>query len=405
MRSTPSRATMRRSDGAPISCAGEAPVEPSSAGVIFGLDGTPLLGARTGVGWYTAELAEAVAWQAPDDEVALLPISWRRAGQVSLGSDPPPNLRVERRFAPARPLWWAWERADLPPVEWLLRCDVFHATNFMAPPGRRVPIVVTVHDIGFVHRPDHVGPAVRHMARLLPAVLRRAAAVIAVSEFTRAELAAWQPAVADRIEVIPNGGHRRRKRTDAEHGLGPGPDHMLVLGTLEPRKNITLVLDAFAVLARQEVPLRLVLAGAASPLLDVDSLVAERGLDPDVVLRTGYVDDERAAALVATARMLVFPSLYEGFGMPLVEAMDAGVPIVAVRAGATPETVGDAAVLIDVAPPSDMAASLADAILRVHADEGLRARLVAAGKARASHYTWDRSARSTLEVYRRVASR
>ena len=371
--------------------------------MIFGLDGTPLLGPRTGVGWYTSELAEALARLAPDDEVALLPVSWRRAGQVGLGADPPANLRVERRFAPARPLWWLWERTALPPVEWLLRCDVFHGTNFMAPPARRVPVVVTVHDVGFVRRPHDVGAAVSHMARLLPGVLDRAAAVIAVSEFTRDELASWQPGVAERVVVIPNGGHRRAVPAGVDHGLAPGPDHVLVLGTLEPRKNVSLVLDAFAVLARRGVPLRLVLAGGPSPLLDVDALLAERGLGPDLVVRTGYVDDDRAGALLASARMLVFPSLYEGFGMPLVEAMELGVPIVAVRAGATPETAGDAAVLVDPAPPAVMADALADAISRVDSDEDLRDRLVAAGKARAVGYSWERAARSTLEVYRRVA--
>ena len=355
------------------------------------------------MGWYTAELAEAVARAAPDDEVALLPISWRRAGQVRVGTDPPPNLRVERRFAPARPLWWLWEHTRLPPVEWILACDVFHATNFVAPPARRVPIVVTVHDIGFIRRPDQVGAAVSHMARLLPAVLERSAAVIAVSEFTRRELAEWQPAVADRVVVIPNGGHRRQVPPGADGGLPPGPDHVLVLGTLEPRKNVALVLDAFAILAGRGVPLRLVLAGGASSLLDVDRLLAERDLGPDVVVRTGYVDDDRAAALLAGARMLVFPSLYEGFGMPLVESMELGVPIVAVRAGATPETVADAAVLVDPEEPGGTAEALADAVLRVHSDDALRARLVAAGRERARTYTWDRAARTTLELYRRVA--
>ena len=108
-----------------------------------------------------------------------------------------------------------WDRVPFPPVEWLVDCDVFHATNFIAPPSRKVPVVVTVHDIGFVHHPADVSPGVRRMARLLPEILRRAAAIITVSEFTRDELLDWQPHLADRITVIPNGSHHRAKALEA----------------------------------------------------------------------------------------------------------------------------------------------------------------------------------------------
>lgn len=372
----------------------------------FGFDGTPLLGPRTGVGWYTYELIRAVARQAPADSVEVLPISWRTARHATLGEPDPTNVRVLRRVAPARPLWALWDRFQFPPIEWLVGCDVFHATNFVAPPSRRVPVVVTVHDVGFVRRPDQVGPTIRRMAELLPKVLARVAAVITVSEFTRAELVQWQPAVADKITVVPNGGHFRAPssspnsspRSDAAAHVPPG-DYALVLGTLEPRKNLPLALDALVVLRARGVDLRLVLAGAPSPLLDVDALLAERNLGPDDVMRTGYIDDASAAALMERARMLVFPSLYEGFGMPLVEAMGAGVPVVAVRAGATPETVGDAAALVDPGDTEGMAAAMEEIL----SDDIRRAAMVTAGRARAAGFTWDRTASATIDVYRRVA--
>ena len=364
----------------------------------IGFDGTPLLGPKTGVGWYTHELIDAVARRSPDDDILVFPISWRTARMLHL--DPPhrPNVSVTRKMAPARPLWAVWDRVPFPPVEWLVRCDVFHATNFICPPSSKVPTVVTVHDIGFVHHPESVSPAIRRMAHLLPAVLRRASVVIAVSDFTRSELASWLPDVSDRIVVIPNGSHRRSVApTDA--GLPPGPPFALMLGTLEPRKNVALALDALRILRDRGVELRLVLAGSPSPQFDLAANLRRRGLGPPEIVHAGYVDDARLAGLMAEARLLVFPSLYEGFGMPIIEAMEAGLPVVAARAGATPEIAGDAAVLVD---PGD-AEAFADAMYMVATDDELRARLVTAGTARAACFSWDKAADSALRLYHSLA--
>jgi len=364
----------------------------------IGFDGTPLLGPRTGIGWYTHELIDAVAALSPTDDMVVFPISWRTARKLKLEPPQRPNVAVERKLAPARPLWAMWDRVPFPPVEWLVDCDVFHATNFIAPPSRKVPTVVTVHDIGFVHHPDDVSPGVRRMAQLLPDILRRAAAIVAVSEFTRSEVSTWLPDVADRITVVPNGSHVRPSGHD--HGLPPGPPYALMLGTLEPRKNPALALDAFRVLRRRGVDLRLVLAGGESPLIDTPALLRRRGLAEPDVIRTGYLDDRRLSALLKHARLLVFPSLYEGFGMPVLEAMGAGVPVVAARAGATPETLGDAGVLVD---PGDVDA-FADAIEQVAFDETLRSRLIAAGRVRAAKFTWTRAGAACLDLYRSVVS-
>ena len=365
----------------------------------IGFDGTPLLGSKTGVGWYTRELIDAVAELAPHDDMVVFPISWRTARHLNL--DPPhhPNVSVERKLAPARPLWAMWDRVQFPPVEWLVDCDVFHATNFIAPPSRKVPVVVTVHDIGFVHNPQAVTAGVRRMARLLPGILRRAAAVITVSRFTCQELVAWLPEIAARVTVVPNGSHARP--APAPGGPVPsGPPYALMLGTLEPRKNLPLALDALRILRQRGVDLRLVLAGSRTTLVDVPALLRRRGLGPAEVTHTGYIDDARVAALLAGAKVLAFPSLYEGFGMPLLEAMGAGVPVVGVRAGATPETAGDAGLLVE---PGD-AEGFADAMERTAFDDGLRARLIAAGHVQAAKFTWPRAAASTLELYRQVTA-
>jgi glycosyltransferase involved in cell wall biosynthesis len=372
----------------------------------IGFDGTPLLGSKTGVGWYTHELIDAMAELAPQEEMVVFPISWRTARHLKI--DPPhrPNVTVERKLAPARPLWAMWDRVQFPPVEWLVRCDVFHATNFIAPPSRKVPIVVTVHDIGFVHNPEAVTPGVRRMARLLPAMLRRASAIVTVSRFTCEELVTWMPEVAGKTSVVHNGSHARPAPPPGDgHGNGDGggdshPPYALMLGTLEPRKNLPLALDALRILRRRGVDLRLVLAGGRSALLDVPALLRKRGLGEPEVTRTGYIDDARVSALLADARVLVFPSLYEGFGMPLLEGMEAGVPVVGVRAGATPETVGDAGLLVE---PGD-AEGFADAMERAAFDEDLRAGLIAAGHVQAAKFTWAGAAAATLDIYRQVGA-
>ena len=364
----------------------------------IGFDGTPLLGRKTGVGWYTHELIDAIALLAPEDEMIVFPISWRTARYLNL--DPPhrPNVAVERKLAPARPLWAMWDRVPFPPVEWLVDCDVFHATNFIAPPSRKVPVVVTVHDIGFVHHPADVAPGVRRMARLLPQILSRAAAIVTVSEFTRDELLAWQPHLADRVTVIPNGLHHRGAVTTAAPSTGP--PYALMLGTLEPRKNLPLALDALSILRQRGIDLRLVLAGGRSNLIDLPAMLEERGLGSPEVVCTGYIDDGRVASLLAGARMLVFPSLYEGFGMPLLEAMQAGVPVVATRAGACVETVSDAGLLVDLGDTE----GFADAMAQLVFDDELRTTLIKAGRARAADYTWERAAAACLRIYRQVAA-
>lgn len=361
----------------------------------IGYDGTPLLGSKTGVGWYTHELIDAVARHSPEDDLVIFPISWRTARSLRL--DPPhrPNVGVARRLAPARPLWAVWDRVPFPPVEWLVSCDIFHATNFICPPSLRVPTVVTVHDIGFVHHPSSVSPSIRRMSRLLPTVLRRASAVITVSNFSREELATWLPDVADKIVVVHNGSHSRFQAA-SNQPVDPGPPYALMLGTIEPRKNLPLALDALRIVRRRGVDLRLVLAGNPSPMVDVGALLRERDLGTSDVVRAGYVGDEQAAALVAGARMLVFPSLYEGFGMPLLEAMEVGLPVVAVKAGATPETVGDAALLTG---PHD-AEAFAEAMVAAATDDDVRERLITAGHRQAAKFSWDRAAEATIGVYR-----
>jgi glycosyltransferase involved in cell wall biosynthesis len=360
-------------------------------------EGTALMGPPTGVGWYTEELIAAAAGRAPDDEFVIFPVAWRTSALVR--APRLPNVSVAQRLAPARPLWAAWRRLPVPRVEWFVGCDVFHAPNFVTPPSRR-PVVVTIHDLNFVRRPSELGPDIRRLAADLPRFLRRADAIITISRFTADELGEWLPAVADRVTVIPIGPHRRSERAPTT-GLLPGPPFALMLGNVQPRKNLPLALDALRIVLDRGVSMRLVVAGEVAPTVDVAGMLAARRLPSDAVVVTGYVDDARVAALLADAAVLVFPSLYEGFGMPLLEAMEAGVPVVALRAGATPETVDAAALLVS---PGDVTApAFAEAMIDVVSDSVLRAKLIATCRPRAAEFGWQRTADETLALYRRLA--
>jgi glycosyltransferase involved in cell wall biosynthesis len=356
------------------------------------LDGTPLIGNKTGVGWYTYELVDALAERAPDDNFVLFPISWRTARVVDAPDRP--NVSVERRFAPARQLWWAWKTLRRPAIESFVECDVFHATNFVGPPSKRVPLVVTVHDLWFVHDPAGCPPAVRAMARMLPGVLDRAAGVIVPSAFVADEVANWHPSVADRITTVHHG---YRRRAPARAGAAPGDPYVLWLGTVTRRKNIELLLGALARLRGEGRPVRAVIAGVTDGTVDLRSLLATYEVG-DVVDVRGYVDEATAAALLRDAAAFVFPSRYEGFGLPLLEAMDAGVPIVAADAGASREIAGDAALFT---APDDVD-GFADALAAVVTDPGQHAELVGRGSARLDAFSWADAAAATAAVYERV---
>jgi glycosyltransferase involved in cell wall biosynthesis len=369
-----------------------------------GVDCTPLVGRRTGIGNTVHELLGALV-AADDGTVALTGygLTWR--GRTKLPPLLPPGVRLAPRPIPASPVLALWGRVAWPPIEWWTgRLQVVHGTNAVVPPSRAARLV-TVHDVSWITFPELVGAASRRYPRLVRAAVRQGAVVHTPSAYVAGEITDLFGVPEERVRVIPWGVDAEGLARRAESGVGRGqPDarrpYLLAVGTSEPRKDLPGLVAAFGAVADQVADVELVLAGA--PGWGEDALqVAIGRLPPRVrarVRREGWVGDP--APLIAGAAALAYPSLYEGFGLPPLEAMTLGVPVVTTAAGAIPEVVADAALLV---PPRDVDA-LADGLLAVLTDRARRDRLVAAGRARAQSYRWSDTASAFLRLYRELDS-
>ena len=284
------------------------------------------------------------------------------------------------------------------------RLDVFHHPVNVAPLAGLTPQVVTVHDLAFERFPEQYPAAKQRYLRLMTRVTtRRAAKVIAVSRATGRDLVELYSVPQPKIEVIPNGmstGFGRPPESElaafrAEHEL---PDeYFLFVGTLQPRKNLDGLLHAYALIAGQ-VAWPLIVVGAAGWMYDpIFHLVRQLGITERVRF-VGYAAGDELAYWYSSADVFVLPSLYEGFGLPVLEAMACGTPVVTSSRSSLAEVAGDAAWLVDPERPQDIAAAL----LRLARDPALRQELAARGLQRAAPFTWRRSTAATLAVYRSV---
>ena len=259
--------------------------------------------------------------------------------------------------------------------------DVLHCPTYRGPVRSGVPVVVTVHDLAVFRHPAAFPPWTRVYSRLVvPHVVRAATLVVAVSEFTAAELETVLRVPAERIRVVPNAADA----VFTPDGPAAEGDYALAVGTLEPRKNLARAIEAARVAG---VELRVVGAQGWGG-------VAARG---EGVTWMGEASDEELACLYRGARCVVYPSLYEGFGIPVIEAMACGAPVVTSRGGATEEVAGGAAVLVDAENPASIADGIGEAFSK-------RSELGARGLERARAYSWDRSAELLLDVYREAAA-
>ncbi len=375
------------------------------------LDAIPLASRLTGVGHYTLELARHLALASAADQFELVsPFPFDTT--VSDGESFPDNLRLVR--AEVGSLGRRWFAVGLPLLLRRSAADLFHGTNYEVPLWGATPSVLTVHDLSLLLHPEtHEARLVRRGRRRLPLMARAASLIITPSESVRAELAEHlgvRPSKTVAVPEAPREVFRPAPEDEAmevRRRLGVEDEFLLFVGTVEPRKNLTTLVAAFAeVLHSTELRPQLVIAGGEGWLTNELHERVERSGVKDRLRFTGYVTDEDLRALYSSCRAFVYPSLYEGFGLPPLEAMACGAPVVTSPVPSVTEAAGrDAARVVE---PTDMG-GLARELVGLLTDESERRRLSALGRERASRFTWERTARATLEVYeealRRKASR
>jgi glycosyltransferase involved in cell wall biosynthesis len=348
--------------------------------------------ARTGDEAYTINLLRELPGVAPD-----LSFAASLRDPRDMPDDVPPDVRrLELHVAsPYRRIPFS-----LPRLAAREEARLLHVQYFVAP-RPKIPTVVTVHDLSFTRHPELFGPRDRMLlGGLVPGSVRRARRVIAVSEFTRGDLIDRYALDPGRVVAIRNGVAARfhpdpEAAAEARAKLSLERPFVLFVGALQPRKNVTALLEAFARL-RDHHDVDLVLAGGdRGGLGEVRERIRELSLGPRVRL-LGHVSEAALPGLYSAARLLAFPSLYEGFGLPALEAMACGTPVCASVTTGLGEAVGDAGLTFDPRSPEE----IADCMQRLMEDDELRATLRANGLERAARFTWRRSAEATAAVYR-----
>ncbi|MFW6075164.1 MAG: glycosyltransferase family 4 protein [Chloroflexota bacterium] len=358
---------------------------------------------RAGVSRYIeALLNELPAFLAGDDRLIAY-------GPAAVSKPPAPGQRLEWRRSrlntESPPLRILWEQTAGAAAGLADRLDVLHSPVNVVPLLSTVPAVLTVHDLAFERYPEHYPAAKqRYLSLMTRLSALRAARIIAVSEATRNDLVECYRVSPDKVAVVPNGVDDRFRpvepgRADAFRASQDLPEHfILFVGTLQPRKNLETLLVAMSLLPRG-VDWPLVVVGGGGWKYDTIFRTVKRYGIGDRVRFAGYVPVEDLPEWYAASSIVVIPSHYEGFGLPALEAMASGVPVIAANASSLPEVVGDDGVLFD---PAD-AAELAAAIVTLVENADLRRQLVQRGRERATGYTWWCTAAETYEIYREVA--
>ncbi len=365
----------------------------------IGVDARLVYYHQAGIGQYILRLMQALAQINRDDEFILFK-SRKDKTQIVQQS----NFKIQKLYTPSHHRVEAWAiSVELAPY----RLDVLHSPDFIPPALLRCPSVITVHDLAFLKYPQLLTRASARYYGQVEIAASRADHIIAVSQSTKRDTVQLLGVPEEKITVIYEAAHPlftpiantdALARTRAKYNLPQ--DYALFVSTIEPRKNLPTLLRAFADLRkRYKEPVTLAIAGNRGWLVEeVDAVVEELNLG-DAVRFLGGIPNEELVYLYNAAKVFVMPSIYEGFGLPPLEAMACGTPVIASNVSSLPEVVGDAALLFD----PESAEELCVAMQRVLTDEPLRREMRAKGLKRAQVFSWERAARETMEVYRKVA--
>lgn len=369
------------------------------------LDVSAAVHRRAGLGRYAASLTRALHRRSRQEQGYALFYNRERGIEPLAGLEHLPSSTVALGYKPWRMLVWMGQLARLGFDRLLPDGTLFHATEHLLLPLRSVPTVLTVHDLIFRRLPEHHKSLNRwYLNAALPLYCRRATHIIAISQCTRRDLIASYQIDPEKISVIHEAADPRfepqpPERVAAVRQRYNLPErYLLFVGTIEPRKNLTRLLHVFERLHREKLTDGLVIVGKRGWLYGDFFAELERSPAGERVILPGYVPDEDLPAVYAGAQALAFPSLFEGFGLPAVEAMATGTPVACSGTSALPEVVGGAALTFD--PTSQEA--IASALRRLLTEPGLRRELAERGLERAARFSWDRVAAETEGVYEHV---
>ncbi len=363
---------------------------------------TPALRQRAGIGRYTRGIVSALAKLDSPHRYTLVV-----SNDSPLKNLPqfPENFSVKVLPFSERWLTILWYRANLPLWidRWAGRFDLFHSPDFVLPPLASAPGLLTVHDLSFMKHPDGALPKLRDwLLRVVPKSVSRAVHILADSESTSRDLQELLHVPAEKISVVGAGVEPRfhpvtdeAVRAAVRRKYNLPENYVLGVGTLEPRKNFTGLIAAFNQIAADAPELHLVIAGGKGWLYEPIFAAAEASPARERIHLIGFVADDDLPALYSMARVFAYPSFYEGFGIPILEAMACGTPVITADNSSLPEVGGDPVLLVD----ADDIDTLAQSILLVHTTDHFRERCVPKGIERAAQFTWERAAQKLLAVY------
>ncbi|MCK6578022.1 MAG: glycosyltransferase family 4 protein [Anaerolineae bacterium] len=375
----------------------------AQAPIAVGIDYTPAHEQGGGIGRYVRELTAALAESPEEFRFSLF-----AAGAVGCASPFANHPRFTWHPTRLTPQWWAriWHRLRLPiPIEAIVgNVKLYHATDFVLPPVQARSLL-TVHDLSFVRVPATASPPLkRYLDRVVPRSVLRADHILADSAATKDDLIELYGTPSSKITVLYSGvgsrfsptkdSHIRRMVLEKYHL--PDRPYILSVGTVQPRKNYARLVRAVAVLRERGIDIDVVIAGGRGWLEDSIYQAVDETMMTEHVHFAGFVDDVDLPALYSAALVTALPSLYEGFGIPILESMACGVPVITSNVSSLPEVGGDAAVTIS---PTDLD-SIIDGLQRVLEDQSLRDQMIARGFSRAAQFSWRSAAAHLRQVYR-----
>jgi glycosyltransferase involved in cell wall biosynthesis len=377
----------------------------------IGIDITSALTQGGGIGRYTRELVRALVRKEANNKYTLFsaripPDPEKNQASVieSLTSLSPVTYRPA--FLGERWLYRIWYRLHLPlPIQLFTGgLDLFHSPDFVLPPtSEGIPTLLTVHDLSFIHFPDTFPPTlVNYLNRVVPWSVSRATHVLADSRSTKKDLVEQWAVPEDKITVLYSGVSEAYRPVEdppyltevrKSYSLGEEP-YLLSVGTIQPRKNYQRLIKAFAPIAGK-YPHNLYIAGGKGWLEEEMMAEADRQGISGRVRFLGFVADRHLPALYSGASLFLFPSLYEGFGLPVLEAMACGVPAIISNTSSLPEVGGEAALQLDPL----LAEAWSEGMDRVLSDQGLAEKMIGAGFIQARSFSWDKAAYQLLQIY------